>query len=67
MNPFQFRVTCDVCGGDASADSNTAAAAWDSRYRIRHSRPEHCAAVLENKRRELEARELAWEQERQTQ
>lgn len=52
MNPFRFRATCDVCGGEGAADSRTAAAAWDARSFVAHTDPRECRDVLERKRRE---------------
>lgn len=54
MNPYQFPVTCDVCGGEGVGTSRTNAAAWDARSTIVHTNPADCRYYLDKKRRELE-------------
>lgn len=59
MNPYQFRGTCDVCGGEGAATSDVAAAAWRAGSNIRHKDPQECADVLAARRRELDERDAA--------
>ena len=57
MDPFQFKVVCDVCGGKAMGTHETAAHAWIKGSRIAHTDPEVCRNNLERKRKELEKME----------
>jgi len=57
MNPYQFEVTCDVCGGEAMATSRGAAASWLEGCSVRHIDPGVCAATLARKKAELDRRE----------
>lgn len=54
MNPYQFPVTCDVCGGEGVGTIQTAGAAWLADSQIRHRDPRVCAENLRQQRKELE-------------
>ena len=55
MNPYQFKVTCDVCGGEGVGTIRTSAAAWDARSTIAHTDPRVCRDELARRRREIDA------------
>lgn len=57
MNPYQFDVTCDVCGGPAVGTFQTATAAWSTDSFIQHRDPRVCADYLAQRKRELDRRE----------
>lgn len=59
MNPYQFEVTCDVCGEPGMGDSRASAAQWLAGSQVRHTDPRVCAMNLERKRLKLEKREAA--------
>lgn len=59
MNPFQFPVTCTVCGGEGMGTAETAGASWFADTEIHHSDPRVCASNLRKKKRDLERREEA--------
>jgi hypothetical protein len=54
MKDYEFPVTCDVCGGEGVGSIQTAAAAWQTRYRIVHNDPDVCRYNLERMREKLE-------------
>jgi len=56
MNPFQYPVTCDVCGGEGVGTVRTAGAAWMEGSFISHTDPRVCAENLRLKRLEREKR-----------
>ena len=57
VNPYQFDVTCDICGGLGVGTINTAAAAWDTDAEVRHINPNDCRQYLKQRAQELEKRE----------
>lgn len=58
MNPFQFEVTCEVCGEPGMGTIRCLSAGWMADgSQVRHVDPGVCAANLERKRVALERRE----------
>lgn len=53
-NPYIFTVECDVCGGEAAADIETAGAAWRPGTTITHRDPSICRDVIERRKRREE-------------
>ena len=58
MNPYQWTVICDVCGGEGAATTNTMLAQWKNTKWgpsiVSHSNPMVCQSVLRAKRIELD-------------
>lgn len=57
MNPYQFPVCCEVCGGKAVGTSEYVAAEWSADSFVFHRNPQVCAEILKYKREELKRRE----------
>lgn len=57
MNPYQFEVTCDVCGEGGMGTSRCAAASWLEGCSVRHQDPGVCADNLARKKAALDRRE----------
>lgn len=57
MNPYQFEVTCDVCGEPGMGTHRTMAAEWITG--VRHSDPGVCASNLTRRKANLDRREAA--------
>ena len=55
MNPYIIPTTCSVCGGPGMCHASYMVDAW--LHGSRHKDPEVCAAYLQQKRRDLEAKE----------
>lgn len=54
MNPYQFEVTCDICGGTGMGTIRTSAAAWDRNRRVVHQDPDICRYYLDKQKKELD-------------
>jgi len=56
LDPYQFPVTCAVCGEEGVATIDGAASRW-SGGTLRHTDPQVCANNLARRKCELDARE----------
>ncbi len=56
MNPYQFPVTCEVCGEEAMGTIQTSAAAWQGAT-IYHRDPRVCADNLAYRRESMARKE----------
>ena len=50
MKPYQFKVTCSVCGETGVAVGRTAAGEWIEGSHVMHRDPSICAGVLARKK-----------------
>lgn len=53
MNPFQFKATCSVCGGDGVTDTRGNSAMWTGGT-LSHRDPSICRDVLARRREEID-------------
>lgn len=61
MNPYQFKVTCSVCGGQGMGTIGTAAAGWTSAGLITHISPSICRDVIAARERKAhEVVDVPW-------
>jgi hypothetical protein len=60
MNPYQFPVTCEVCGGEGMGTFRTAGAAWRRGSFITHNNPAVCRDNLDRERRKMEEQRREW-------
>lgn len=57
IDPYECKVNCDICGGEAYATIEDDAARWEKGTIIRHKDPEVCARFLKEKEQDLARRE----------
>jgi len=57
MRKYVFTSTCEVCGGEGSANASISAASWLVNEAVVHSDPRACAQYLLRKRTMLDKRE----------